>query len=137
MLRRTFALMLSGFVILAALGTHVVKAQSLPDSKAIAKTRAKVQKLGVGREARVEGKLRNDTKFKGHISAASQKSFTVIEAKTGASQTIDYAEVASVKKRGSGFSTRNWVIVGAAVAATVIVGLTVLRPVLCDGGAGC
>ncbi|MCU1268001.1 MAG: hypothetical protein JWM21_4319 [Acidobacteria bacterium] len=133
MLRRTFALMLSVVMMLAALGLHVVKAQSSTDAKAIEKTRAKVRKLGVGREARVEGRLRDNTRFKGHISAANQDSFAVIDAKTGAEQTITYADVTQVKKRGSGFSTRNWVIVGAAVAATVIVGLTVIKPILCDG----
>ena len=123
--------------MLAALGAHVARAQSSTDTKAIEKTRVKVQKLGVGPKARVEGKLRDNTKFKGHISAVSQDAFTVIDAKTGASQTIDYADVDQIKKRGSGFSTRNWVILGAAAAAVVIVGLTVIRPVLCDGGAGC
>ena len=137
LLRRTFALMISGFVLVAALGTYVVKAQSPPDTKAIEKTRIKVQKLGVGPKARVEGKLRDNTKFKGYIRVASQDAFTVIDAKTGAAQSIDYSNVEQIKKRGSGFSTRNWVILGAAVAATVIVGLTVIKPVLCDGGAGC
>jgi len=125
--------MLSGILLFAAWGADVVRAQTGSDAQTIDKTRVKVQKLGVGPKARVEGKLRDNTKFKGHISATSQDSFTVIDARTGASQTIDYADVAGVKKRGSGFSTRNWVIVGAAVAATVIVGLTVIKPVLCDG----
>jgi hypothetical protein len=135
--RRTLALIISGMLLSAAWGPHAVRAQTAPDAQDIDRTRAKVQKLGLGLRARVEGKLRDNTKFKGHISAASQDSFTVIDAKTGASQTIDYAEVASGKKRGSGFSTRNWVILGAAVAATVIVGLTVIKPIVCDGGAGC
>ena len=129
--------MLSGMLLFAAFGFHKVSAQSAPDAQAIDMTRAKVQKLGVGTRARVEGKLRDNAKFKGHIRAASQDSFTVIDARTGASQTIDYADVASVKKRGGGFSTRGWVILGAAVAATVIVGLTVIKPIVCDGGAGC
>ena len=133
MFKRTLSLMLSGMLLFAAFGFHKVRAQSAPDAQVIDKTRAKVQRLGVGPKARVEGKLRDNTKFKGHISAAGQDSFTVIDAKSGASQTIDFGDVASVKKRGSGFSTRNWVIVGAAVATTLIVGLTVIKPVLCDG----
>ena len=137
MFRRTSALMLSGFVVLTALGIHVVKAQSLPDSRAIEKTRAKIEKLGVGRAARVEVKLRDNTKLKGYVASSSSDNFTVTDRKTGASQTVAYADVTQVKKPGSGFSTRNWIIVGAAVAATVIVGLTVIKPVLCDGGAGC
>lgn len=132
-MRRIFVLMLSGFVLLTTLGVDGVRGQTSPDTNAIEKTRAKVEKLGVGPKARVEGKLRDNTKFKGHISAASQDTFTLVDAKTGASQTIGYADVDHIKKRGSGFSTRNWVILGAAVAATVIVGLTVIKPILCDG----
>lgn len=129
--------MLSGFVVLAALGIHVVKAQSLPDSRAIEKTHAKIEKLGVGRDARVEVTLRGSTKLKGYIASSGSDNFILTDRKTGASQTVAYADVTQVKKSGSGFSTRNWIIVGAAVAATVIVGLTVIKPVLCDGGAGC
>jgi hypothetical protein len=124
-------------LLYAALGFHVMRAQTATDAQSVDNTRAKVQRLGVGSKARIEGKLRDNTKFKGHISAATQDSFTVIDAQTGASQTIDYADVTSVKKRGGGFSTRGWVILGAAVAATVIVGLTVIKPIVCDGGAGC
>lgn len=40
-----------------------------------------------------------------------------------------------MKKPGGGLSTRTWVIIGAAAAAAVIVGVTVIKPVLCDGGA--
>jgi hypothetical protein len=125
--------MISGFVVVAALGTYAVKAQSLPDAAAVERTRVKIEKLGVGRDARVEVKLRDNTKLKGYIAGSSRDDFTVTDRKTGASQKVAYADVTQVKKPGSGFSTRNWIILGAAVAATVIVGLTVIKPVLCDG----
>ncbi len=99
--------------------------------------RAAAQKLGVGRGARVEAKLRDNTKVKGYVSAAGEDSFIVTDPKTGATQTVAYADVTQVKKPGGGLSTRTWVIIGAAAAAAVIVGVTVVKPVLCDGGAGC
>lgn len=150
MFKRILSIMLSGMLLSAAFGFHAVRAQTTNagspagqprwgagDTQAIEKTRAKVQKLGIGQDARVEVKLRDNTKVKGYISASSQDSFTVTDSKTGASQAIAFADAAEVKKQGGGLSTRSWIIIGGVAAAVVIVGLTVVRPVLCDGGAGC
>lgn len=137
MFRKTLALMLSGLVILAAVGLNAVRAQTAQDSATIEKVRAKVTRLGVGRDARVEVRLRDNTKVKGYISAANQDSFTVSDAKTGAAQNVDYADVREVKKSGGGISTKTWIILAGVATAAVIVGVTVIKPVLCDGGAGC
>jgi hypothetical protein len=134
MIRRRFTLILSGIIIFAALGLETVQAQTGKETQLALETRARVQKLGQGRDARVEVKLRDNTKLKGYISEAGQDSFTVTEAKTGAAQRVAYADVAQVKKPGSGLSKRAWIIIGAAAVAAVIVGI-VVKPAVCDGGA--
>jgi hypothetical protein len=101
------------------------------------KIRTRVQSIGVGQNARVEVKLKNSTEVKGYVSGAGPDSFTVVDSKTGSSETVAYADVAQVKKSGSGPKARTWIILGGVAAAAIIVGLTVIRPVLCDGGAGC
>ena len=136
MFRRIFAIMLSGVLVFAALGFQPARAQTREDGGANG-ARAEVQKIGIGRDARVEVRLRDNTKVKGYVSAAEKDSFTVTDSKTGATQTVSYAEVTRVRKPGGGLSTRGWVIIGAAAVAAVIVGVTVIEPVLCDGGAGC
>ena len=113
----------------------LTRAQTAPDFQETAKTRAAVQKLGVGRDARVEVKLRDKTKLKGYISAAERDSFTLADSKTGSTQNISYTEVDQVKKHHSGLSTRSWIIVGAIATAAIIIGATVIKPVVCDGGA--
>ena len=133
MLKRILSITLSGMLLSAAFGFHAVRAQTTTDSQAVEKTRAKVQKMGIGQDARVEVKLHNNTKVRGFISASGQDSFTVTDRKTGASQTIAFADAAEVNKRGGGLSTRSWIIIGGVAAAVVIVGLTVIKPVLCDG----
>ncbi len=130
-------MMLTGILMFTALGFHPVGAQTAPDTQWAAQARTKVAKLGVGRDARVEVKLQDNTKVKGYVSAASADSFTITDAKTGAAQTLAYADVMQVKKPGGGLSTRSLLIIGAAVTAAVIVGVTVIKPVVCDGGAGC
>jgi hypothetical protein len=134
--RRTFSIILSGILLSTAVGVQGVRAQTVNDTQLAEKARAKIQKMGAGQDARVEVRLRDNTRLKGYISAVGEDSFTVADRKTGASQTVAYADVKEVKKPGGGLSTRTWVIIGAAAAA-VIVGVTVIKPVVCDGGAGC
>jgi hypothetical protein len=60
--------------------------------------------------------------------------FTVADLKTGTTQTLAYAELASVKKSRRGLSPATWGIFGGSAVGAIIVTTTVLRPVLCDGG---
>jgi hypothetical protein len=137
MLRRALAIMISGILWCLALGYQSAGAQSQEATRSAEKARATVQKLGVDAQRRVEVKLNDGTKLKGSISAAGDDTFTLTDAKTGAPRAVAYVDVAGVKKSGGGLSVRTWVIIGAAVATAVIVGVTVVEPILCDGGAGC
>jgi len=126
--------MLSGIILLTAFGFQPARAQSLSEQQAMEKIRTKVIKMGVGVNARVEVKLKDNTQFKGYISDANQDSFTVVASKTASSKTISYADASSVKKAGSGLSTKNLIILGA-VAVGAAVTWVVIKPALCDGGA--
>jgi hypothetical protein len=137
MFRRTLAIMISGILLSSVLGYAPARAQAQAADGSAEKARTAVQKLGVGPKSRVEVKLQDGTKLKGSISAAGDDTFTVTDSKTGAARTVAYADVAQVKRPGGGLSARTWVIIGAAAVAAVIVGVTVIHPVLCDGGAGC
>jgi hypothetical protein len=136
-MKRTLALMLSSIFAIGAMGFHASRAQTATDNKAIEKIRTKVAKIGIGPKARVETTLRDGTKLRGYVSAADPDSFTVTNHNTGNTRDLSYSEVAEVKKAGGGLSARTWFILGGAAAAATIVGFTVLKPVLCDGGAGC
>lgn len=92
MLKRIFVIMLSGMVLSAAFNFQSVHAQTGKDVQLAEKARAEVQRLGVGQDARVEVRLRDKTKLKGYVSAAGEDSFTVTDSKTGASQTVAYAD---------------------------------------------
>ncbi len=70
MFRRTFAIMLSGILLVTAFGFQQVLARTVNDNQATEKIRAKVQKIGVGSNARVEVKLHDNTQLKGYVSAA-------------------------------------------------------------------
>jgi len=134
MLRRTFAIMLSGLLLLTAFGFQGAGAQSLRDQQATEKLRTRVLKMGVGTNARVEVKLRDNTQLNGYISDAGQDSFSVVEKQTGSSKTVSYADTLSVKKAGSGMSGKTWMILGAAVVGAAVT-WAIVKPVVCDGGA--
>ena len=134
MFRRMLVIMISGILWSSAVGYRPARAQA---PEAARETRAAVQRLGVGTKTRVEVRLQDGTKLRGHITAAGEDAFTITDSKTGAPRTVAYADAARVKKSGGGLSTRTWVIIGAAAVAAVIIGVTVIEPVLCDGGAGC
>jgi hypothetical protein len=129
--------MLSVILCGLALGYQPARARAQEATRSAEKARAAVQKLGVNPQRRVEVRLLDGTRLKGPISAAGADTFTVTDAKTGAERTLAYADVARVKKPGGGLSTTTWVIIGAAAVTAVIVGVKVIYPVLCDGGAGC
>ena len=134
MLRRTFAVLLSGLLLLTAFGFQGAGAKSLSDQQATEKIRTKVLKMGVGVNARVTVKLRDNSQLNGYISDAGQDSFTVVERGTGFNKTVSYADTQSVKKAGSGVSAKTLIILGA-VAAGAAVTWMVVKPALCDGGA--
>jgi hypothetical protein len=119
----------------AAFGFQTVRAETGGDANRAQEARIKVLKLGVGERARVEVKLRDETKLKGYVSAAGTDSFTVTDARTGAITVVAYGDVVRVKRPGNGLSTMTKVLIGGAVAAGVIIGWQVLKPALCDGGA--
>jgi len=138
MFKKTLAIVLTGLLLLATnFGSQPVRADTIEDAQLAGKARVSILKIGTGQKARVEVKLRDNTRLKGYVSEVGADTFTVTDAKTGASSTVAYNNVAQVKKPGKGLSAKTWIIVGVAAAAAVIVGVTVIKPVLCDGGAGC
>jgi hypothetical protein len=127
--------MLSGIILSAAFGLPNAQAETVEEARLARQNRISILKLGIGERARVEVKLRDDSRLKGYVSAAGADSFTVTDAKTGASTVLAYRDVAQVKKPGNGLSTMTKVLIGGAVAAGLIVTWQIVKPALCDGGA--
>lgn len=136
MFKKTLTIALTGLLLLATtFGSRPVQADTIEDARLAGKARVNILKVGTGEKARVEVKLRDDTRLKGYVSEVGADTFTVTDARTGASSVVAYNNVAQVKKSGNGFSTMTKVLIGSAVAAGVIIGWQIVKPVLCDGGA--
>jgi hypothetical protein len=134
MLKKSIAVIFSLTLLLTATNFQSTHAQTGVEAQRAEKARASVAKRGTGKDARVEVTLLNNTKLKGYIGDAGNDSFTLVDRKTGASQTVAYADVSQVKKAGGGLSTKTLIILGA-VAAGVIITAIIVKPAFCDGGA--
>jgi hypothetical protein len=133
--RRTLMIMLVGALTFTSFGIRPVHARDGEVIPSVEKARATVARLGVGKDARVEVRLRDGGKLKGYIGEVAADSFTVIDSKTGAPTIVSYADVIQVKKQGNGLSTLTKVLIGAAVATGAIIGWQIVKPAVCDGGA--
>jgi len=89
MFKRFFAVMLASFVLLSALGIQPAGAQTSSD-QATEKIRAKIQKIGVGTNAMVEVKLRDNSQMRGYITESNQDSFTMFDKNSGSTKTVSY-----------------------------------------------
>lgn len=131
MLRKAFAMLLSTILVSTGFGFQSAYAQTGKEVQTAEKTRVGILKLGIGKDARVEVKLRDNSKLKGYVSAVGKDSFTIADRKTGASSTVAYSDVTQVK--GNNDSTRTKVIIGAVVAIGIGILLFSIRGAFCDG----
>lgn len=128
MFRKVLSLTLITLLINVA-GASPVRAgaQVVEQTRSVEKVKANIRKLGSGEATRVELKLKDGTKLKGFIREAGEDSFSIVDTKTGAATTLNYAQVRQVK--GSNRSTA--VKVGLTIAKGVaIVGAVALGAML-------
>lgn len=121
MFKKILTAAIAGFLI-QAVCVQPASAASKAEKQAqrTEKVRAGILKLGVGTDARVAIKLRDNVKLAGYISEATEGSFVVTNPKTRAATTVAYGDVTQVK--GHNLSTGAKIAIGIAIG----VGLTFL-----------
>lgn len=82
------------------------------------KVKTEIAKLGTGRDAQVELKLRDKTKLKGYISEVSDESFAVVDEATGSATTVTYPQVKQVK--GNNLSMGVKITIGVGIFVVVL-----------------
>jgi hypothetical protein len=124
--KKTIAVGIAGILISMALGIESIYAGTKAGKEVqLEKIRADIYKLGIGKDARVEVKLRDKTKLQGYISEVSENSFTVTDLKTEVSSVVAYPNVRQVK--GHNLTTRTKILIGVAIAAGVGIALFYIR----------
>ena len=94
-------------------GTKEEKAAKLAE-----KVKTNITKIGTGKNARIEVKLRDNTKLEGYISQINENSFVVVDDKTGNNSEVPYSNAKQVK--GNNLSTGVKIAIGIGVILAVI-----------------
>src|SRR5215216_4279171 len=121
MIKRVLALTVVSLRVNALVSVHPASASSKADKQArrVEKLRQGIAALGVGREAVVEVKLRDESRLTGYISESSEDRFLVTNEKSGSSVPVAYADV--VKVKGHNLSTGAKVGIGIAIGFALVV----------------
>ena len=87
----------SVFVSMIANVPASAQSQVTTETQQTEKVKGRVTRLGTGKQARVEVKLKDNTKLKGYIGEIAEGHFTVIDPKHGTVTPVAYAEVQKIK----------------------------------------
>ena len=121
--QKSLSLTLIVALLYALLAVPAFAATSTPEEKEaarVAKIKTSITKLGTGPEAKIKIKLRDKSKLSGYVSQAGADSFTITDAKTGATTEVAYPNIAQAK--GNNLSTGAIIAIssGIAVGATIL-----------------
>jgi len=116
-------LLIGSLVFLASGGQTLARNSGKDKVPTVEDIKAKIAKLGTGKKAKAQIKLRTGEKIKGFVSSAGDDSFAFTERDSKQTKTIAYADVVEVKKSG-GLST------GAKIAIGLGIGIAVLAIVV-------
>ncbi|HUS12126.1 MAG TPA: hypothetical protein VMZ30_16795 [Pyrinomonadaceae bacterium] len=120
--------MIIACLVLSAISVRPVAASSNVEKEVrfAGKVKSGIEKLGSGRDTRVEVKLRDKTRLKGYVSEIGETEFVVTDAKTGASNKVAYADVAQVKGNNLSTGAKIGIGIGIGVGLTILVVLLII-----------
>ena len=102
-------------VLLLGMTTAVRSSAQSPtqkDPQQADQMKAKVTRLGTGKQARVEVKLKDNTKLKGYIGQIAEDKFALIDPKHGTVTPIPYDQVQQIKNT----NYKGWYALGFGAA---------------------
>lgn len=98
MFKKYLILGLTVLVINLSLGGSVfAETRAERDAKFAEKVKTNITKLGTGKDAQIEVKLKDGTKLKGYVSEINENSFVVVNDKTGKTSEVPYPNAKQVK----------------------------------------
>jgi hypothetical protein len=129
MLRKYTSLVLTALLLSTIVCVRSANADSkeVKQAQLTEKVKVGISKLGVGKDARVEIKLRDKTEVKGYVYQAGEDNFVVRNPKTGSDTTVAYRDVTAVKGGGFSKGAKIGIAVGIAAAAVLISAAIALR----------
>jgi hypothetical protein len=115
-----FTLALASLVLNLFLAAPSVNGRTQEDeTKHVNKVRGQIARIGTGPKARVEIRLRDETKVEGFIGESDETRFVVVDTKTGARTTLDYPQVRKVKSYRLTSTLKTALVVGVGIGAAL------------------
>ena len=125
MFKKYLTLILTVMVINLTLGSSTfANSKEDKNSKLVAQVKANIAKLGTGKDAQIEVKLKNGTKLKGYVSEITDDHFSVMDSKTGTATSVDYHNAKQVK--GHNLSTKAKIAIAVGITIGVVIILTII-----------
>ena len=112
-------ILIGSLVFLASGGQTLARTSGKDKTPTVAEIKAKIAKLGTGKKAKAQIKLRTGEKIKGNVTSAGDDSFAFTERDSKQTKTIAYADVVEVKKWG-GLSTGAKIAIGLGIGVAVL-----------------
>ena len=125
MFKKYLTLALAILVINLSLGaTAFAETKAEKTAKFAEKVKINVAKLGTGKNARVEVKLRDKTKLKGYISQINENNFVVVSDKTGNASEVAYASAKQIKGNNLSDGVKIAIGIGIVLVVLAVIGAT-------------
>lgn len=125
MFKKALSLTLAGLLLSVITSVPVcAQSQAGNDPQHADRIKAKVTKLGTGKQARVQVILADNTTLEGYIGEIAEDHFTVIDPKRGAVTPVPYVKVQRIKS--ANHSAASALGFGAAVIGGVLLFVVLL-----------
>ena len=120
MLKKICSVALVALLLQAAAAPALAKSAAEKEANRADSFRAKLDKLGTGRDARVKLELRDKTKLEGFVKEAGADTFAVTDA-AGKTTTVGYGQVRKAQGHNLSTGAKIAIGVGIGVAVTLII----------------
>ncbi len=132
MFKKYLTFIITILVVNLALGTTAfAETKEEKEAKFAEKVKVNIIKLGTGKDARVQVKLKDGTKLKGFISKINEDSFTVSNETTGTETEVPYPNAKQVKGNNLSTGDKIWIAVGVTAVALIIALSIIFQPKSC------
>lgn len=121
MLKKIISVLLIGLVMNLAVVGAFAETKEEKEAKSAEKVKTQVAKLGTGKDARIQVKLKDGTKLKGYVREIKENSFLVMNENTGEPTEVPYPKIKQVKGNNLATGVKIAIGVGIVVALLVII----------------
>ena len=120
MLKRICSIALAALLLQAAAAPAYAKSSAEKEAKRAETVRAKLGKLGVGRDALVKLTLRDKARLEGYIGEAGPESFVVVN-KAGVATAVAYPQVRKAQGHNLSTGAKIGIGIGIGVGVTLLI----------------